>query len=90
MMTKTTSAEMMAEMRNSGETNRIKTAIQNSGWSEEDKCKALIASRYLNSVSKGENALEMNVVLMKNLNSANREQFEVPQYIKDAFTWLFA
>lgn len=90
MMTKTTSAEMMAEMRNSGENNRIKNAIQNSGWSEENKCKALIASRYLNSVSKGENALEMNVALMKNLNSANREQFEVPQYIKDAFTWLFA
>ena len=90
MMNKTTSTEMMAEMRHSSENTRIKDAIQNSTWGEEDKCKALIASRYLNSVSKGENALELNVALMANLESPNREQFEVPQYIKDAFAWLFA
>ena len=90
MMTKSSSTEMLAELRQSDENTRIRTSIQNSAWNDVDKCKAVIASRYLNSVSKGENALELNVALMENLDSANREPFEVPQYIKDVFTWLFA
>ena len=58
----------------------------------EEKRKALLASRYLNSVSKGSNALELNVVLMANLDKpvADRKEFHVPQYIVDALTWLLS
>ena len=59
---------------------------------DEEKRKALLASRYLNSVSKGSNALELNVALMANLEepAADRKEFHVPQYIVDALTWLLS
>ena len=61
-------------------------------WTDEEKRKALLASRYLNSVSKGSNALELNVVLMANLDKpvADRKEFHVPQYIVNALTWLLS
>lgn len=84
--------EMMNKMRNSEENSRIKKSINESGWSDEEKRNALLASRYLNSVSKGSNALELNVVLMNNLEKpeADRKEFHVPQYIDDALTWLLS
>lgn len=56
--------KMMSKMRNSEANTRIKTSIGASRWTDEEKRKALLASRYLNSVSKGSNALELNVALM--------------------------
>lgn len=84
--------EMMNKMRNSAANARIKTSIGASEWSNEEKRKALLASRYLNSVSKGSNALELNVALMANLEKpvADRKEFHVPQYIIDALTWLLS
>ena len=55
----------------------------------EDKLKALIASRYLNSIEKGNNALELVKVLEENMENENCcECFKVPKYIKDAIEWL--
>ena len=84
--------EMISKMRDSKANTRIKASICVSGWSDEEKRKALLASRYLNSVSKGSNALELNVVLMANLEKpeAERIEFHVPQYIADALTWLLS
>ena len=84
--------KMMNIMRNSEANTRIKTSIATSKWTAEEKRKALLASRYLNSVSKGCNALELNVALMNNLDKPEeyREEFHVPQYIDDALTWLLA
>lgn len=84
--------EMMSKMRNSEANTRIKTSICASGWTHEEKRKAVLASRYLNSVSKGSNALELNVALMANLEkpAADRKEFHVPQYIADALTWLLS
>ena len=84
--------KMMSKMRNSEANTRIKTSIGASGWTDEEKRKALLASRYLNSVSKGSNALELNVALMANLEepAADRKEFHVPQYIVDALTWLLS
>ena len=84
--------KMMGKMRNSEANTRIKTSIDTSGWTDEEKRKALLASRYLNSVSKGSNALELNVALMANLekSAADRKEFHVPQYIADALTWLLS
>lgn len=41
--------KMMGKMRNSEANTRIKTSIDTSGWTDEEKRKALLASRYLNS-----------------------------------------
>ena len=84
--------EMISKMRSSEANTRIKASIGVSGWSDEEKRKALLASRYLNSVSKGSNALELNVALMANLEepAADRKEFNVPKYIVDALTWLLS
>ena len=51
---------------NSKENNRIKDSINkaNDEWDDESKKRAIIASRYLNSVGKGENALELALSLI--------------------------
>ena len=84
--------KVMGKMRNSEANTRIKSSIDQSGWEDEEKRKALLASRYLNSVSKGSNALELNVTLMDNLEKpeAERKEFHVPQYIIDALKWLLS
>ena len=90
MMAEQDVIKMMSKMRNSEANTRIKTSITASRLTNEEKREALLASRYLNSVSKGSNALELNVALMNNLDKPeeNREKFHVPQYIVDALTWL--
>lgn len=92
MMEKDKLDDMLAVMKKSKENERIATSIKNSAWSEEDKIKAVLASRYLNSVGKGENALELSVKLKENADlpdgDVNKKDFIVPQYIKDALTWL--
>ena len=92
MMAEQDVIKMMRKMRNSEANTRIKTSINASKWTNEEKRKALLASRYLNSVSKGSNALELNVALMNNLDKTeeDREKFRIPQYIVDALTWLLS
>lgn len=92
MMAEQDVKKMMGKMRNSEANTRIKTSIGASEWTDEEKRKALLASRYLNSVSKGCNALELNVTLMANLEKreTDRKEFHVPQYIVDALTWLLS
>jgi SMC domain-containing protein len=82
----------MTKMRNSEANTRIKSSIEASEWTDEEKRKALLASRYLNSVSKGNNALELNVALMNNLDKPeeDRDEFHVPRYIVEALTWLLS
>ena len=79
-------------LRNSEENRRIAASIRGCGWDDEEKRKAIIASRYLNSVSKGANALELNVALEENLKKAPADRFEfhVPQYIEEALRWLLS
>lgn len=92
MMAEASAAGMMAKMKQSDANTRIKASVDQSGWNEDEKRKALLASRYLNSVSKGRNALELNVALMGNLEKpvTDRKEFHVPQYIVDALTWLLS
>lgn len=92
MMAERNLNDMIGKLRKSDANTRIKTSIDASGWTDEEKRKAVLASRYLNSVSKGSNALELNVALMTNLEKpeADRIEFHVPQYIVDALTWLLS
>ena len=80
----------LEKLRKSKENERIKEALKDCSWSNEDKKKALLAARYLNSVGKGENALELSIVLRDNLSKQGEEckDFIVPKYIEEALTWL--
>jgi transposase len=86
--------DLLGRLRDSEENERIRESIINADgdfWSEEFKKKAIIASRYLNSVGKGENALELSVALKENLfkkGTGDFKQFKVPTYIKEAIEWV--
>lgn len=71
---------------------QIKQGIRDCDWdNENDKRAAIIASRYLNSVAKGENALELAYVLEDNLNKkgqAGYQDFVVPNYVEKALDWI--
>lgn len=92
LMSKESLADMIDEMRSSEENNRIVASVNLSSWPDEEKMKAIVASRYLNSVGKGENALELSVALKDNFELADddpeKKVFNVPKYIQDALIWL--
>ncbi|MBF9141802.1 ATP-dependent nuclease [Hymenobacter properus] len=76
-------------LRASNENDRLVKSINaNTSWNDNEKKKAIIASRYLNSVGKGENALELSYLLKENLKSGNSVGFEVPIYIQEAINWI--
>jgi hypothetical protein len=70
----------------------IRDGINSSNWTnDDDKKKAIIASRYLNSIGKGENALELAFVLEENLNKFGTDEyveFTIPTYIKETIDWI--
>lgn len=83
---------LLDKLRNSEENTRIKDSINiNSTLDDEEKKKSIIASRYLNSVGKGENALELSYALLKNLDKKGTNkylEFNIPEYIKNAIEEL--
>jgi len=83
-------SDALTKLRGSSENKRIIDSLEASSWNEDEKKKALIASRYLNSIGKGDNALELCNILEENLllTDAERKIFNVPSYIKDAIEWL--
>lgn len=83
--------DMLKRMHDSGEKQRIMEAIQKSAWEDSEKKKAIVSSRYLNSVGKGENALELASALKDNLLSKGTDKFVefiVPEYILNAIKWV--
>jgi putative ATP-dependent endonuclease of OLD family len=80
--------DLLDRLSQSKENQRIIDSITaNLSLSDDDKKKAAIASRYLNSIAKGENALELCFALQENLTkkgSTDFEEFIVPAYIKSA------
>ena len=78
------------KLRGSVENDRIAQSLEASNWTDEEKKKALVASRYLNSIGKGENALELCHCLEENLRQSenDRQPFNVPPYFIDAIEWL--
>jgi len=83
---------LLNKLRISEESTRIKDGINaNTVMSDEDKKKAIIASRYLNSVGKGENALELSYILSENFKKKGTDEFVefvIPNYIKNAIEEL--
>lgn len=83
--------DMLERLYDSKENQRIKTSIQKSTWTDYEKKKAIIASRYLNSIGKGENALELASLLKDNLllkGTDDYMDFVVPDYISSAIKWV--
>lgn len=83
--------DMLKRMHDSGEKQRIMEAIKKSTWEDSEKKKAIVSSRYLNSVGKGENALELASALKDNLLSKGTDKFVefiVPEYILNAIKWV--
>lgn len=89
-------SDFESQLNNSNENERIKKGIDATNWvdkkdddkKDHDKKKAIIAARYLNSVSKGENALELAYALEENQKKEEPEPFHVPDYIKEAIKWI--
>lgn len=77
--------EMLTILRDGNEENeRIKKSIvSNAEWDEDKKRKHIVAARYLNSVGKGVNALEISQKLEK-----VESNIVVPDYIKEAVEWI--
>ena len=59
----------------------------NDNWNDDEKREGLIAARYLCSINKGENALEL-ATQIADLPSEEKEKVKIPQYIRDAISWL--
>lgn len=77
-------------MHTSDENIRILNSLNTctgADWDNPAKIKALLAARYLNSLAKGGNALEIATKLEANLRKRISEHFSVPTYLKDAITW---
>ncbi len=86
-------SKLINRLPSSDENTRIIESLKrvDASWSENDKKKALMASRYLNSVGKGENALELASALKDNLELRGKDGYQifvVPQYIADAIEWV--
>jgi putative ATP-dependent endonuclease of the OLD family len=85
--------DFIDKLRSSDENTRIGESIEKASslWADADKKIAIIASRYLNSVGKGENAAELADVLEDNLSKKNTPEYQtfvVPEYIKNAIEWI--
>ena len=84
--------QCMDRLRTCVENNNMIESIAACGWDKEDKKSALIAARYLNSITKGENALELSYLLEENHKKKDGDEskcnFTVPEYIKNALVWI--
>jgi putative ATP-dependent endonuclease of the OLD family len=78
-----------AVLRDTEENQRILKGLQeNSTLTNVEKVQGLIAARYLNSVTKGQHALELCVTLENNLQEKPQKPFQVPDYLKKAINWV--
>lgn len=74
-------------IRTSNENKNITDSINDSAWDDDEKRKAIFASRYLNSIDKGEFALDLAVKLKEKLPEY-KENLKVPEYIERAINWV--
>ncbi|WP_199117844.1 ATP-dependent endonuclease [Pedobacter sp. ASV28] len=94
-------ADLLSRLGKSRANEDLKDAIISltaPDWTDDDKNKAIIATRYLKSVGKGENALELANLLEINLGLPTgapagaatpvQQAFNVPSYINDAIVWI--
>lgn len=77
---------------NAGWKKDVLENLERCDWTPEQKYKALVASLYLKSVDKGENALILSSILSENykkkVTGGIFQEFIVPQYIEEGLKWL--
>lgn len=87
-----TAQELIGLLRSSDENARIVEGINGAtNYSDDEKRRAIIASRYLNSVTKGENALELASQIFDIMSSgqpAGAQILATPIYIEEALNWI--
>ena len=80
------------KIKESEKWDMVKAALDETDWEDDEKKKHLIAARYLDSIGKGENALELCLTLEDNFeledDNENKKAFIVPSYIHEALEWL--
>jgi len=75
-------------LRSSDENTRIINSLKTSSSSDNEKKKSIISARYLNSIGKGENALELSHILAESFNKNIHQEFIAPPYIIEALDWI--
>lgn len=85
LMMQTKSFDEAKNICKSDDLNKIYS--ENINWEDNDKLRGLISARYLKSLQKGENALELANSLQE-LSSDEKKKIVVPNYIKMAIEWL--
>ncbi|WP_296207039.1 AAA family ATPase [Psychrobacter sp. UBA3480] len=83
--------QLIDVLRGSVENTRIETGINSCSLTDDEKKRSIIATRYLNSVSKGENALELAIALQSNLFNKGNDLYVdvvIPPYIQEALEVL--
>ncbi|MEJ5092362.1 AAA family ATPase [Sphingobacterium faecium] len=98
-------SDILDRLGKSSSNTDLKTSITSNSdplWTDDNKKKAVIATRYLKSVGKGENALELANILEANLDLPKtvshatvssqtvplQHTFNVPYYIKKSIVWI--
>ena len=95
-------SDFFDEIHNSAAKTAFQEALESvtdAVWVEEDKRDSIVAYRYLSSIGKGENSLEVAEILEDNLKLPTvppaedptaklKIDFTVPQYIIDSITWI--
>lgn len=67
---------------------RLLPALEKIDWHVDIKYKSLLATRYLSSLGKGENAFELRLKLEDNLESEKPLYLNIPPYINEAIEWI--
>lgn len=93
-------ADLLNRIHNSSAARDFRTAIEainDPAWTEQEQKKVILAHRYLSSVGKGANALELATSLEENLllpdipvnpEDKTKKVFNVPNYIQQAIQWI--
>ena len=85
-------AKAKDNVKNDKKWDNVKASLDDTDWDDDEKRRHLIAARYLSSLSKGENALELCLALEENFeldaDDERRKTFNVPHYIHNALEWL--
>lgn len=87
-MTKDTLDKIYNLIREGDFKKRIKHYISKSTDQETTKAKNIIAARYLESIKKGEVAQELTATISQIGQDKNAIKLVVPDYIKEAITWI--
>jgi len=81
---------ILNEIANETFKNNNSPIIKNCTFGDQEKCKHIIAARYLNSVKKGSVAQELAYLISENHKKGNNGfEFNIPPYISEAIQWIY-